>query len=105
MKRTYHKLVRDKIPEIIKNQGGTPVTQILDNIAFEQELYKKLQEEVDEFVESGNIEELADILEVVHALAEEQGVSPSQLKEIQMNKRAERGGFEKKIFLLETTSI
>jgi predicted house-cleaning noncanonical NTP pyrophosphatase (MazG superfamily) len=65
----YNKLVRDKIPDIIMRRGDKPVTQILDAGAYRRELRRKLQEEVAEFGESGEVEELADVLEVVYALA------------------------------------
>ena len=67
----YTKLVRDKIPEIITRSGVRPVTQVLDANVYQQELRRKLQEEVAEFIESENVGELADILEVVYTLAAE----------------------------------
>jgi len=98
----HNKLVRDKIPDIITERGDEPVTQVLDAGAYRRELWRKLQEEVGEFGESGKVEELADILEVVYALAAAKGVSKSQLEEMRERKRRERGGFERRIFLVET---
>jgi predicted house-cleaning noncanonical NTP pyrophosphatase (MazG superfamily) len=100
----YNKLVRDKIPNIIARRGDKPVTRILDTDAYRRELRRKLREEVTEFVESGKIEELADILEVVYALAAAEGVSQFQLEEMRKRKRRERGGFDQRILLAETVS-
>jgi len=92
-------LVRDKIPDVITRRGDKPVTRILDADAYRRELRKKLQEEVAEFVESGKIEELADILEVVYALAVAEGVSQVQLEALRRQKRIERGGFDQRLFV------
>ena len=98
----FEKLVRDFIPGLILRHGDRPVTRILDEEEFGLELTRKLREEVDEFCESGTVEELADILEVVYALAGESGIDRDTLEEIRGRKRRERGGFEKRIFLVET---
>jgi predicted house-cleaning noncanonical NTP pyrophosphatase (MazG superfamily) len=100
----HNKLVRDKIPEIIAKRGDRPVTHTLGPDAYRQELRRKLQEEVAEFCEWGKVEELADILEVVYALAAVEEVSQFQLEEIRKRKRRERGGFDQRIFLIETCS-
>ena len=96
---TMGKLVRDKIPQIIEASGETPITRILERDEYLACLEAKLDEEVREFHESKEPEELADILEVVCALAEAQGCSRQQLQEIYQKKNAARGGFEKRIFL------
>lgn len=95
----YHKLVRDRIPEIIKNSGKTPVTRIADNDEYKKGLEEKLSEEVTEFLASSEPEELADILEVVLALANLQGIDKEQLENIREKKVAERGGFTERIIL------
>jgi len=100
----HNKLVRDRIPDIITERGDEPVIQILDAGAYRRELRRKLQEEVAEFGESGEVEELADVLEVVYALAAAEGVSKFQLEEKRERKRGERGGFDRRIFLVETIS-
>jgi len=100
----YNKLVRDKIPDLIVGHGGKPVTRILDVDAYRWELRRKLQEEVAEFGASGEVEELADVLEVVYALAAAEGVSQFQLEEKRKRKRGERGGFDRRILLIETVS-
>ena len=98
----YNKLVRDGIPDVIVSRGEMPVTKILVIDSYKTELRKKLQEEVAELSESGRAKELADILEVTFAIAKSEGVSESQLEEIRKQKLMERGGFEKRIFLIET---
>ena len=99
----YNKLVRDKIPDIITRRGDKPITQILSVDAYRQELRRKLQEEVAEFGESGKVEELADILEVVYALTATEEVSQFRLEEIRKRKRREKGGFDQRIFLKEAS--
>lgn len=95
----FNKLVRDKIPEIAVVNGQTPVTRQLDDEEYQSELHKKLQEEVTEYLEDVNAEELADILEVVYALGVRLGVSPEELEQLRVQKAEKRGGFEKRIFL------
>ena len=96
----YNKLVRDRIPEIMREKGEVPHLEILDGAAYRRELLKKLDEEVAEYKESGETEELADILEVLLALAKAQGVSAEELQRICTEKRKARGGFAKRIFLI-----
>jgi predicted house-cleaning noncanonical NTP pyrophosphatase (MazG superfamily) len=98
----YNKLVRDRIPEIITNKGAIPITHIADNQEFIEKLEEKLQEEVNEFLESKNTEELADILEVVHAICKTKNVSIEDLEKIRKLKAEERGAFAKKIILERT---
>ena len=92
------KLVRDKIPEIIEASGATPLTRILETEEYLSCLETKLDEEVQEFHESKSPEELADILEVVYAMAEAHGCSREQLQQIFDAKHTARGGFEKRIY-------
>ena len=98
----YNKLVRDNIPAIIASRGEQPITRLLDVDEYRHELRRKLQEEVNEFCRAGRPEELADILEIVYALALEAGISPTQLETIRHQKLVERGGFNQRIFLIET---
>lgn len=97
--RIYNKLVRDNIPEIINKQGETPYTSILDDERYNAELRKKLKEEVREYLLSEEIEELADIIEVIEALAKHKGSCLEKVLEIKDNKAKKNGKFEKKIFL------
>lgn len=102
---TYNKLVRDRIPEIIENTGKNFSTRVLDNKEYIQELKKKSFEELQEYVEANNnvdaIEELADVLEIIHALAEYHGASIEKVEEVRKQKAEKRGGFKEKIFLIE----
>lgn len=101
---TYNKLVRDRIPEIITKQGLTLNTRILDSDEYLTELRTKLQEETNEFLtaesSSEAIEELADMLEVIHALAERHGASVQELERIRAEKADKRGGFKDRIYLI-----
>ena len=92
--------MRDKIPDIIRKQGETAHIRILEDTEYRQALENKLNEEVAEFYESKTLEELADVLEVVYALAESQGASVQDLLKVYEKKHSERGGFSKKIFLI-----
>jgi predicted house-cleaning noncanonical NTP pyrophosphatase (MazG superfamily) len=96
----YNKLVRDRIPEIIEKSGRTCTTSILSQEEYAQELHIKLQEEVQEYIEAQNVEELADILEVLFALAKFHGAAEADLIRTREQKREERGGFEDRIFLM-----
>ena len=97
----YDKLVRDKIPEIIRQAGKQPITDILPQDDIATALDRKLQEEVQEYLESGSIEEMADVLEVLHGIAFHKGIPWNEVESARLQKREERGGFEKGIRLLE----
>ncbi|MCO8243310.1 MULTISPECIES: nucleoside triphosphate pyrophosphohydrolase [unclassified Haladaptatus] len=93
MTQTYDKLVRDRIPEIIEENDERPVTHIADEGEYERRLAEKLDEEVTEFQESGEPAELADVLEVVYALADSDGLTRDELERIRAEKADDRGGF------------
>lgn len=93
-----NKLVRDLIPKIIERDGKVAVTRILNDKEYFQELLKKLHEELAEFEAENSLEELADIQEVVNALAEVLG-GKGQLEQVRSKKAEERGGFKDRIFL------
>lgn len=99
MRAIHNKLVRNKIPEIIKNAGKTPVTLILSDEEYLSELDKKLNEECAEYQTDKSIEELADMLEVMYAIAEARGWSVSELEAVRREKADKRGGFKDKIYL------
>lgn len=99
----YNKLVRDNIPELIRKQGENPVIRILDDEEYTQCLEHKLDEEVGEFHKEKNLEELADILEVAFALAEDLGSSREELMGIYQKKHDQRGGFRDRVFLISKT--
>ena len=96
----YNKLVRDKIPSIIESQGKNAKVRRLDDEEYFLALEQKLDEEVAEFHKDKNLEELADILEVVYALAENLGCTKEELLEIYRKKHDERGGFRQRILLI-----
>ena len=97
--KIYNKLVRDNIEEIMIKNGAKPVTRILDDKEYINELNKKLFEEVQEYLESENIEELADIEEVILAILKVKKESRDNLEKIRKDKVNKRGAFDKKIFL------
>ncbi|MBE6563648.1 MAG: phosphoribosyl-ATP pyrophosphohydrolase [Ruminococcaceae bacterium] len=104
MKRTYNKLVRDRIPEIIEAKGEKPVTKILTDEEYWSSLFEKALEELDEVKTADDLDEtkkeLADLLEVVRAMAEHKGFSLSEIIEEADRKASERGKFENKIYLI-----
>lgn len=102
MKKTHNKLVRDKIPEIIQAKGESCTTMILNDKHYLMCLDSKLNEEVNEYQESKSIEEIADILEVLMAIAKARGYSWNDVLKTQLMKRTERGGFDHRVFLKTT---
>ena len=102
MEQIYNKLVRDKIPEIIKSNGEEPITMILTDEEYKVELEKKLYEEYQEVLNvtgKDRIEELADILEVIRYLAKLENSTLEEVITIAEEKESKRGTFENKIFL------
>jgi predicted house-cleaning noncanonical NTP pyrophosphatase (MazG superfamily) len=102
-KLKYNKLVRDKIPQIIEASGKKCEVKVLLNEDYEDMLVFKLHEELDEFQtaeKDKQVEELADLVEVVYAILESKGVSLEEFEKVRLKKREERGGFEKKLFLV-----
>ena len=95
----YNKLVRDMIPEIIENDGETCTCSILSDEEYLKKLDEKLGEELAEYQESKSMEELADLLEVMRAVAVARGSSMEEVEKIRQEKAWKRGGFEKKILL------
>ncbi len=98
----YNKLVRDKIPEYIRKKGGNPVTHIASEAEYWQKLKGKLIEEIEEFKKDENIEELADILEVLDAMAEYKGFDIKEVQSAKNKKATEKGKFKDKIILDES---
>lgn len=98
--KKINKLVRDNIPQICKENGQIPNTKVLDDMEYTSALYKKLQEETKEYLISNEIEELADIIEVVEALAENQGSSFEEVLKLKQDKQDKNGGFKNRVFLI-----
>ena len=101
MTKTYNKLVRDLIPEIIEESGKKCSIEILNDEEYIKSIDAKLDEELAEYHKDQNIEELADLLEVIYAAARARGYSIEELERIRISKAQERGGFEKRILLKE----
>jgi len=97
----YNKLVRDKIPEYIKSKGGKPIIHIAGEKEYGEKLREKLTEEVNEYLEDENMEELADILEVIDAICEHKHFTKNEIEKIKNKKFKDRGGFKEKIILDE----
>ena len=101
MTRKYNKLVRDRIPEIIESSGRTCVTEILSDEDYLKMLDAKLDEELAEYHADQNIEELADLLEVIRACAVARGYTVEELEQVRVEKVTKRGAFTRKILLKE----
>ena len=99
--KQYNKLVRDRIPEIIEASGKNCVTEILSDADYLELLDAKLDEELSEYHKDQNVEELADLLEVIYAAAKARGYTLEQLEVVRAEKASKRGAFEKKILLKE----
>lgn len=102
MDKIYNKLVRDKIPDIIRSNGEMPIIKILNDDDYKKELDKKLFEEYNEVINASGYDrlgELADMIEVIKALAKIEGKSLNDVIKISSDKAEKRGGFESKIFL------
>ena len=97
----HNKLVRNNIPQIIEAAGKQAVTRVLSDEEYLAELDRKLTEECAEYQADKNVEELADVLEVLYAIAAARGYSVQELERIRAAKAEKRGGFADKIFLEE----
>ena len=99
--KQYNKLVRDLIPEVIEASGKRCRTRILSDGEYLKMLDAKLDEELCEYHEDQNLEELADLLELIRAAALARGYSLEELESARAEKHRSRGGFEKKILLID----
>lgn len=102
-KIVYNKLVRDKIPEKILADGKTCILRILPDSEYKASLDKKLTEELNEYLNSGDILELADLQEIILALVKLNGMSEKEFNELRLQKVQTNGAFEKRIFLESVT--
>ncbi len=100
--KIYNKLVRDRIPEIIEESGAECKTKLLSDEEYLKMIDAKLDEELAEYHKNQNIEELADLLEVIHAAVIARGYTLEELEEVRAKKAEKRGGFKKRILLIET---
>ena len=97
------KLVRDKIPEIIRAEGRDPKVEVLDDAGYERALCAKVLEEATEFSEAVNdahvLEEAADIVEVLRARLKLRGLSLDDVEQVRVRKNEQRGGFAERLFM------
>ena len=101
MNKSYNKLVRDRIPEIIEGKGKRCVTRVMEHDEYIEMLDAKLDEELAEYHKDQNLEELADLMEVILAAAEARGYTIEQLENVRLEKKEQRGAFKKRLLLLE----
>ena len=95
----YDKLIRDRIPEIIEHSGKKCIVEVMDDDTYLQYLDQKLNEELAEYQADKSLEELADLLEVMYAVAVARGYSVEELESVRKEKAEKRGGFEKRLRL------
>ena len=98
------KIVRDQIPDLIAESGRTPVYSIVSTEDAIAGLETKLSEELAEYLADHSLEEMADLLEVMHGILYHKGITWDQLEEVRLIKRAERGGFERRLLLTDILS-
>ena len=97
--KVYNKLVRDKIPEIIEQDGKKCTMRVLNDEEYLKALDAKLDEELAEYHKDQNVEELADLLEVLYAVAEARGFTKDEVEAVRERKAEKRGQFKEKLFL------
>lgn len=101
----YNKLIRDRIPEIVKKAGWKPTVRTLKKSEFLNAIKKKVLEEAGELIQTkdkkGIIDEIADIQELIDVLTSEIKLTESHIKKFQSAKREKRGGFKKRLFLIK----
>ena len=97
----YNKLVRDRIPEIIEQSGKSCTTAVLSDEEYLKMIDAKLDEELTEYHKDQNIEELADLMEVIYAATKARGYSLEELEQVRVAKAEKRGAFDKKILLVD----
>lgn len=100
MKYHYNKLVRDKIPENINSiEGRRAKWKVLNKEEYSKQLDKKLLEEVHEFIEAHDVEELADVMEVLENIIKINNINIEESRKKQRIKRDKKGGFKERIYL------
>ncbi|MBI5729107.1 MAG: nucleoside triphosphate pyrophosphohydrolase [Candidatus Magasanikbacteria bacterium] len=102
-RKIYNKLIRDRIPEIIKKNNAVPKTSELTDDQFKIALKEKLVEEAKELLEAKTDEEilneLSDVLQLLESIALNNNTTIVEVGKQKEKKKIERGGFEKKLFL------
>lgn len=101
MKRSYNKLVRDRIPQMIKESGRDCSSRILSEEEYFDALLDKIVEEIEEYRESGNEEELADVYEVLDCLVQLKEYEPMHIDYLQLIRREARGSFKDRVLLID----
>ncbi len=99
----YNKLIRDKIPEIIKKEGKKAKTHVAGDPEYLQKLKAKLIEEAAEYSRDENPEELADTLEVLYAILDFKGIDKKEVERMREKKAGERGTFKGRLVLEEVS--
>lgn len=97
----YNKLIRDRLPQIIRKDGKTCVTEVLSDEEYLRMVDAKLDEELEEYHKDHSIEELADLIEVIYAAAVARGYSVEELEKVRNDKVEKRGAFKCKVLLKE----
>jgi predicted house-cleaning noncanonical NTP pyrophosphatase (MazG superfamily) len=100
--KVYDKLVRDRIPEIIEASGNKCEIEVVSDEVALQYLYKKLNEEVSELLEDKNLDEIADVMEVLFAIGAKYGYSEKDVLDKRNEKKDNRGGFKNNLILKKT---
>lgn len=96
---TYNKLIRDNNVKLMEDKGCKVCYETLDDKRYGEELDKKLKEEVNEYLADYNIEEMADVMEVIYAILDFRGITMEEVENVRIKKRERKGAFKKKIFL------
>ncbi|MDO4199244.1 MAG: pyridoxamine 5'-phosphate oxidase family protein [Clostridia bacterium] len=108
-RKIFNKLVRDEIPEMLDKNGGETETEILNTEKYKECLYAKLKEECEEVITADSkenlAEELADLLEVMKAIAKINDIDFAEIEKIRAEKKEKRGGFDRKIFLKSSNIV
>ena len=97
----YNKLIRDKIPQIIEATGKSAIVEKVSDDSYETLLNQKLTEELQEYLDSNDIEELADLVEVIYAILDSRNISIQDFESIRLNKVLKRGAFKERLLLKE----
>ncbi|MDR3599324.1 MAG: nucleoside triphosphate pyrophosphohydrolase [Desulfosporosinus sp.] len=103
--KVYNKLIRDKIPQIIEQSGKQAIVEVVSGKVYLELLNAKLGEELQEYLDSESVEELADLVEVVYAILDDKKIPLQEFELIRKQKVQERGAFKKKLLLKEVIDI